>query len=96
MKGISPFISAKGASPQIKGSIIYCTLKHQHGVKDEIYPDHVLSFEDEEDFVYVDITCDLYGGDQEAGNAKVLCLLIGTTGILSHLPYRETSVACIV
>jgi len=70
---------AEDASLQVMGSTIHCTLKHRHEVESNIYPSHALSFHDEEESFYLDITCEGEYMEQEEGTTELLCLLIGCT-----------------
>ncbi|PVH87653.1 HET-domain-containing protein [Cadophora sp. DSE1049] len=73
---IKSILGIQEASLQIKGLVISCTLTHQHEVKSDIYPTHLLKFRGGIEFVYTDITCDNKAAQEEA---EVACLLVGAT-----------------
>lgn len=90
-KEIKSSLSIKDASLQITGLAIQYSLIHQHDVASST-PTHVLIFRDEEEYVYLDITCDLDDASQGDDDTEVLCVLIGTSGFESTPPhYRSDS-----
>src|SRR5438552_13230865 len=52
---------------------------HRHDMESST-PTHILSFQDEEEYVYLDIACDIDGADQGSDDTDILCVLIGTCG----------------
>lgn len=78
-KETKSFLSIQDASLQITGPAIHCKLIHRHDVE-RSSPAHILSFQDEEEYVSLDVTCDMDGENQEGDDTQILCLLIGTCG----------------
>jgi hypothetical protein len=88
-KEIKSSLSIKDASLQITGLAIQCALIHQHDV-DSSTPSHVLIFRDEEEYVNLDITCDLDDTGRGDDDTEVLCILIGTSGFESTLLHHRS------
>jgi hypothetical protein len=87
---IKTFISINEATLQITGSAIRCKLMHRHGANRRL-PDHMLGFQSERQYVYLDVSCDREKVDQTEDERAVLCVLVGISGIGDTAPADDSS-----
>lgn len=87
--GQNIFVPGQRCSLLLSGAFIFCTLKCERPAENFI-PSHVLNFQDQEEYMYIDVSCDLNTVGQSCRSRKVCCLLVGGPSELGKLVWTKS------